>query len=245
MAASGDLAFRLVEPPLYVGLPAQGQFWRLEFDDQGTSGQSRFADIAAPLGDTGNTYLSFNNVSLATGTSTGSEIKSRTAFWSNWGSSLVNAGQTSVTIDVPKTQNYYDILFGREAGAAGGGSLVTKEPVRLTGDYAKLDTEVADWSKISTDAVVMGGPAVNRAAAQLLGVTYPTHGVASGVPENAALIQVFQNAFSSGKVAVLVAGWEAAETDLAVSAITAGKVTQTAAKVTVSGTVAAPVITAA
>jgi hypothetical protein len=245
MAASGDLAFRMVEPPMYVDLPTQGAFWRLEFDDQGTGGQSRFADIATALGDTGNTYLSYNNVSLATGTTTGSEIKSRTAFWSNWGSSLVSAGQTSVTIDVPKIENYWDILFGRESGVAGGGSVVTKEPVRLTGDYAKLDTEVADWSKISTNAVIMGGPAVNRAAAQLLGVTYPTHGVASGVPENAALIQVFQNAFSSGKVAVLVAGWEAAETDLAVTAIQAGKVTQTAAKVTVSGTVAAPVVTAA
>jgi hypothetical protein len=239
---NSNIAIVVTEPTLTES--GYAPLWRLEFNDGGT-GTSRFADVGSTMGADTDTYLSYNNVSVALGKTDGSNIKSRTAFWSNYGTSIVSAGQSEVSLLVPKQENYWDILFGREAGTGGGGSVITKEPVRLTGDYAKLDTEVADWSKITTDAVVVGGPAVNQAAAKLLGLTYPTKGVASTIPENAALIQVFQNAFSSGKVAVLVAGWEAADTDLAVSAITAGKVTQTAAKVTVSGTVAAPVVTAA
>jgi hypothetical protein len=237
---NSNLTLVMTEPTLTESTYAP--IWRLEFNDAGT-GSSRFADVAT--GSDTDTYMSYKLVSVALGKTDGSNIKSRTAFWSNYGTSIVSAGQSEVSVLVPKQENYVDILFGREAGTGGGGSVITKEPVRLTGDYAKLDTEVADWSKITTDAVVVGGPAVNQAAAKLLGLTYPTKGVASTIPENAALIQVFQNAFSSGKVAVLVAGFEAADTDLAVSAITAGKVTQTAAKVTVSGTVAAPVVTAA
>jgi hypothetical protein len=267
--AGTDLVINMTQPvATESGRTTSDVTWWLEYDEP-SSGQGLFGNISL-AGDVDNstnanpTYLSFGGVmgaNAATGALVkgfggltapvsvayaGSTPKSRSAFTDSYGTQIVSASTSIVQLKVPKTQMYANIILGKAAGAASTtGSSVSKTPVPLTGDYAKLDTEVADWSKISTDAVVMGGPAVNRAAASLLKLTYPTKGVASTVPENAALVQVFQNAFGSGKVAVLVAGWEAANTDLAVTAITAGKVTQAAPKVTVSGTVSAPVVTAA
>ncbi|MEK6923110.1 MAG: hypothetical protein AABW84_00215 [Nanoarchaeota archaeon] len=75
---------------------------------------------------------------------------------------------------------------------------------------AKLDTEVTD--KTAFDQIIVGGPAVNRLAAQALGLSYPAYGAASGVPQDAGLIKLVENAFGGTKVAVIVAGWEAQNT---------------------------------
>jgi hypothetical protein len=226
----------------------------------GSNGYARFAaNTTAQLGrGTDANYLIYGSQLLSVDNDTidnvhvfalaygGTTPKARTAFTSSYGTKLVSADQTQIVLDVPKAQNYADVLFGREAGTAGSTvSAVSKSPIQITFDVAKLDTEISDASKMTTDMVIMGGPAVNQLAATLLGKTYPTHGADSGIPENAALVKVFQNAFSSGKVAVLIAGWDAPQTDLAVAAIQAGKVTNAVPAVSISGTAAAPSITTA
>ncbi len=64
--------------------------------------------------------------------------------------------------------------------------------------------------------VVVGGPCVNKRAAELLGLTYPTCGASSGIPENKGLIQTFTN---DGKKQILIAGWESINTRMAAQAV--------------------------
>ncbi|MBS3064210.1 MAG: hypothetical protein J4472_00145 [DPANN group archaeon] len=75
---------------------------------------------------------------------------------------------------------------------------------------AKLDTEVTD--KKAYDVIVVGGPAVNRLAAEALGLSYPSYGAASGIPQDAGLIKLVENAYGGTKTAVVVAGWESQNT---------------------------------
>ena len=75
--------------------------------------------------------------------------------------------------------------------------------------YAILDTEV---TPNMDHLFVVGGPAVNRIAAELLGVPYPTYGSTlkkMGIlSEGEGIIKVFEQP----RFAVLVAGWEAENT---------------------------------
>ncbi|MGC8993707.1 MAG: hypothetical protein ACP5JK_03010, partial [Candidatus Aenigmatarchaeota archaeon] len=60
----------------------------------------------------------------------------------------------------------------------------------------------------------------------------------------AAYVKVIEDAFATGKVALVVAGTNAADTRLATSLLSQGKLAdQTASGVKVSGTVTAPTIT--
>jgi hypothetical protein len=96
-----------------------------------------------------------------------------------------------------------------------GGSKVV---VPVKSAIAKLDTEVDAIAVASRpNLVVVGGPAVNKIAAGLLGVPFPSYGAASLIPENAALLQVFDGSANStviptGKIAILCAGWAAENT---------------------------------
>ena len=77
-------------------------------------------------------------------------------------------------------------------------------------DLVKLDTEVTD--KTSKPMIVVGGPCVNPLAAEALGVTFPACGASSTIPTDKALIKLVENAFGGTNVALVVAGWEAANT---------------------------------
>ena len=67
--------------------------------------------------------------------------------------------------------------------------------------------------------VVVGGSCINSVAARLLGVSAGTCGSswsgATNVGTGQYVIQSFNSPYSSGKVALLVAGYEAAETTAA------------------------------
>ena len=66
---------------------------------------------------------------------------------------------------------------------------------------------------------MVGGPAVNRLTAQAMGLTYPTGGADSGIPEGAALIRLVENAFGGSNSALVVAGWDAEDTRAAASVL--------------------------
>lgn len=115
-----------------------------------------------------------------------------------------------------KTKSYSegDVLSGIgtikaiTAGAVSGGAYnINKIKVPL----AKLDS---DATLGSTNQVIVGGPAVNRLAAEAAGVPYPTYGVNSGLleGEGEAIIKLYEQ---GSNVAVLVAGWDAADTQRA------------------------------
>jgi len=93
------------------------------------------------------------------------------------------------------------------------GGVKTAEIVRIDVGAAVLDTDPSVLGKETTQNVIaVGGPAVNRAAAVLLGKTYPSYGAASGIPENAAVVKLVENGANVGMV---VAGWSAQDTQRA------------------------------
>lgn len=109
-------------------------------------------------------------------------------------------------------------------GAVAGGTTADKiYPV--TTDVAMLDTQVTDAVKSGSDLIIFGGPAINKLSHALLvsdqtTYPYPVYGYQfanAGVPlaTDEAIIKVVQDAFASGKTAVIVAGWEARDTDYA------------------------------
>jgi hypothetical protein len=87
------------------------------------------------------------------------------------------------------------------------------------------DSEIGD-AKTTKNLIVVGGSAVNKIAADLVKVSYPTYGAAwtaaTGVGENMALIKLYSGAseaFSTGQVALLVAGYDAKDTQAAAKAL--------------------------
>jgi len=157
-------------------------------------------------------------------------------------STATSAGTDAVIVMVPSDELGIKAHFGKP-GATATTEGTVQEAIPVTADVVKLDTEVTAADKTAYNFIVVGGPAVNSLAADLMGVTFPSYGAASGIPENAALVQVFVDKFATGNVAVLVAGWEAQNTRDACRAIQTGILdgnTEDAVKVT--GTTAADVV---
>lgn len=77
-----------------------------------------------------------------------------------------------------------------------------------------LDTAVSGTNNM----IVIGGPAVNRVAATLLGVSYPTMGAGSGLSEGQGVVRMFEDVNS-----VLVYGWSAADTQAAANRLNSGE----------------------
>jgi hypothetical protein len=125
-------------------------------------------------------------------------------------------GSDTVKFKVPSKALAAKVYFGKLGAAAAGQTYEKYVPVTVP--VAKLDTELTDADK-AKNLVVVGGPCVNKEAANALGLTYPACGAASTIPENAALIKVVKDYPATGKYTVVVAGWEAANTRTACSVI--------------------------
>ncbi len=98
------------------------------------------------------------------------------------------------------------------------------------GNVLTMDTEVSTVS--SGNLIVIGGSCINSAAATLLGGAKCTADwtAATGVGSGQFLIQSFGNAYTSGKIALLVAGYETADTVNAVTYLKTNTVDTTAGK---------------
>ncbi|MEM7820627.1 MAG: S-layer protein [Candidatus Aenigmatarchaeota archaeon] len=252
--ANDDLVLRIREPTLSEsGITTSDWYIEYDFASNTTVGTlANVTEVGPTVKDGNPTYVSYNNtvtpgIGVAYG---GTTPKSRSGgFASPYGTVFLGASSSGVELKVPKTQLYGDLIFGRETTAGGTGEVKTKEPVEVTADVAMLDNEAGIANvKTSSDLFVIGGPCVNKLAAELLGKTYPACGEDSGLTANTALIKVFPNAFATGKTAVLIAGWEAADTDLAARVIQLKQTeikAQNVPAVTVSGTIESPTITAA
>ncbi len=112
-------------------------------------------------------------------------------------------------------------LTGAAATAAGTTTTSTVIPIRT--DVVKLDTEVADPTAMNNNVVLVGGPCVNTLVANLATSGKFPYTCDSWPAENAAWVSVIQDAFQTGKVAVVVAGTRAQDTDLAALAIQSDK----------------------
>jgi len=176
-----------------------------------------------------------------------------TRYFNLWGAVIEqdtnSQGKLSATF--PRSQTYATTLM-LEKTSTGAGTTTTGgdsfNVIKVTADVARLDTELSATDKTNSDLIVVGGPCVNKVAADLLGKTYPacadetatTDADAlskTGIPKNAAIVKVFADKYATGKVAVLVAGWRAQDTDLAAQAVQQDKLAgKTDMAVKVSGT---------
>jgi len=125
-----------------------------------------------------------------------------------------SAGQ-KVVVKVPSQLLKVKAYIGK-LGAATGQTYKEFTPVTVA--VAKLDTELTATDKAKS-LVVVGGPCVNKEAANAMNVTFPACGAASGIPSGAALIKVVKDYPAAGEYTVVIAGWEAANTRTACSVV--------------------------
>ncbi|HEA46722.1 MAG TPA: hypothetical protein ENH99_02980 [Candidatus Pacearchaeota archaeon] len=133
----------------------------------------------------------------------------------DWWGALVttdasDSDQKTVTISYPKNQVYSQIYIGASDSLVS--STTSTSGAASLGDVIVMDSEVSSVS--SKNLVVVGGSCINSAAANLLGGAScgSAWTDATGVGSGQFLIQSFGDAYSTGKVALLVAGYEAADT---------------------------------
>ncbi len=126
----------------------------------------------------------------------------------------------AATISYPATQMKVDAFF-TEVGATvtpgSGGSGSVEE----LGSVAVADSEVS--SVQDRNLIVVGGSCINSVAAKMLGGSYcgpaftdATKGNGTGVGADQFLVKVIDSPYTTGRIAMLVAGYEAADTTKAV-----------------------------
>jgi len=110
------------------------------------------------------------------------------------------------------------------AGSSGNGGSAT-----ALGQVTVFDNEVSAVQ--GKNLIVVGGSCINTVAAKLLGSDTPICGAAfttaTGVSDGQYLLQAFNSPYTTGKVAMLVAGYNAADTTKAVTYLTTNAVNTT------------------
>jgi len=115
-----------------------------------------------------------------------------------------------VNIHYPSEEVYANVFVAPVSAVVSytGGNVETTTLEKLNIGSAVLDTEVSDVT--NNNMIVVGGPCINKVAATLMGKADYACGADSGIPENKGVIKLFEQ--TTGKVAMLVAGWEAMDT---------------------------------
>ena len=150
----------------------------------------------------------------------------------DWWGTLVttdasDSDQKTVSVAYPKSQVYAEIYVG-ETGSSVVGSGTTG--ATALGDVLVKDSEVSSVS--SKNLVVVGGSCINSVAATLVGGAYcgSSWTDATGVGSGQFLIESFGDAYTTGKIALLVAGYDVADTVNAATYLRTQTVDTTAAK---------------
>ncbi len=125
------------------------------------------------------------------------------------------------TITYPTSQMFLDILVTEEGATVTGGSSGSGNVEEL-GSVSRKDTEVSSIQE--RNLIVIGGSCINSVAAKILDVAEGTCGSAftdaTGIGTDQFLIKVVDSPYTDGKIAMLVAGYEAADTAKAVEYVT-------------------------
>ena len=131
-----------------------------------------------------------------------------------WGTHVVSdatdSDQTIVTISYPTNQVYSQIFVG-EVGSTVSSTTSSSSASQL-GDVLVKDTEV---SSVNTkNLIIVGGTCINSVAANVLGGAYcgADWTTATGVGSGQFLIEALSNPSATDKVALVVAGYEVADT---------------------------------
>lgn len=175
-------------------------------------------DIAASMGTSTNPLgvgtISYTSPTWYTETlQSDSDITQDVDWWGTLISEDSNtASQKIVTLSYPKEQVYANVAIAESDAVMGGG----------LGNILVTDAEVSSVS--SKNLIVIGGSCINSVAAQLLGSSTPICGPSftalTQVNTGQALIKSFNSPYTSGKIALLVAGYDAADTTMATTYLT-------------------------
>ncbi|MBT5023293.1 S-layer protein [Candidatus Woesearchaeota archaeon] len=144
------------------------------------------------------------------------------------------------TVDImwPSEQQYAQVFVTSgavesEVGAASG-DVTYEVPVKIEVGATVLASQVPDVT--SANIISVGGSCINKVTAEIMGLSYPACGEASGLAEGEAVIKLYE---SGETVAIVVAGWEAEDTTRATRVLadfeayqTAGTLVGTEVKVT-------------
>ncbi|MBI4895460.1 MAG: S-layer protein [Candidatus Aenigmarchaeota archaeon] len=162
----------------------------------------------------------FSSASQGTGTLTrdsNTDISFNTDFWGtvSWRDT---GDQDKVTLWYPDDQVSAQVYVLAEGATIGGtsstgGTTVDKwtvNPIKTA--LAKLDSEVTSADKATKHLILVGGPCVNTLVADLNTAGKFPYSCKSWPARNFGLLQVVDDAFASGKVALVVAGTRAEDT---------------------------------
>ena len=161
-----------------------------------------------------------------------------------------NGNADKVVLKIPAEQQKAYVYVGRMKGeTTEGGTYRTYAPLSLP--VAKLASEVTNADKANANIVLVGGPCVNSLVQALvdagkLDAKFTCAGGELGEAwtPGTAYVKVIEDAFATGRIALVVAGTDAADTRRATSLLSQGGLTdRTETGVTITGTVTAPVIT--
>jgi hypothetical protein len=111
------------------------------------------------------------------------------------------------------------IVTGPEGTVTAGEDAIEKV-VPVTNAVAKLDSEVS--LPVGKHLILVGGPGVNSKTAQAMGYTYPTYGsqmTGEEFGEGEGFVKIYEDVLEDGYAALVVAGWEAAQTRNACSVL--------------------------
>ncbi len=121
-----------------------------------------------------------------------------------------DSDQTTVTISYPDTQMYAQLYMGEVGSAVTAGT--SSSGASQLGDVLVKDTEISSVS--SKNLIVVGGSCINSVAANVLGSAYcgSSFTDATGVGSGEFLIESIGDKYTTGKVALVVAGYDSADT---------------------------------
>ncbi len=135
-----------------------------------------------------------------------------------WGTIITtdssDSDQKSATISYPDEQLYAQIYLAEEAASITAGAAATTGTAAQLGEVLVKDSEVASVS--SKNLIVVGGSCINSVAAKVLGFSGPACGASftekTNVGSGQFLIESVADVYTTGKIALVVAGYEAADT---------------------------------
>lgn len=152
-----------------------------------------------------------------------------------WESYVLSDLATKITHDKTDT-NQYSATVEYHGGQVYANVYVAAPSVTTEGGAAKVkvvkDSEVSSVS--SKNLIVVGGSCINTVAATLLGSTTPLCGAEFAAKTKAGagqyLIETFASPYNTAKIAMLVAGYDAAETTAAAKVVKDGSADSTVGK---------------
>ena len=132
----------------------------------------------------------------------------------------------SATLKYPDSFSYANVfVLGPEGSVSTGGAagqVETEKVLPITADVVKLDSEVTSTDKSGKDLVLLGGPCINTLVSSLADDGKFPYACADWPGRDFGRVEIVEDAFVSGKMALVIAGTRAQDTDLAARVVQLG-----------------------